>query len=111
MIKDQLRKQLRAVRQEHVASLPDSMRTLVFMRPPAPLLDLVPEGATIGLYRANPHEVAFFDSAPYNENGPGHSSSESGAWSNYPFFEDGLVIFTSVREGLFIMRVSPPPVS
>lgn len=61
--------------------------------------------------RANPHEVAFFDSAPYNENGPGHSSSESGAWSNYPFFEDGLVIFTSVREGLFIMRVSPPPVS
>lgn len=61
--------------------------------------------------RANPHEIAFFDSAPYNDNGPGHSSSESGAWSNYPFFEDGLVIFTSVREGLFIMRVSPPPVS
>lgn len=58
--------------------------------------------------RANPREIAFFDSAPYNENGPGHSSSESGAWSNYPFFEDGLVIFTSVREGLFIMRVRPP---
>ncbi len=61
--------------------------------------------------RANPHEVAFFDSAPYNNNDPGHSSGESGAWSNYPFFEDGLVIFTSVREGLFIMKVSPPPVS
>ncbi len=61
--------------------------------------------------RENPHEVAFFDSAPYNDNDPGHSSSESGAWSNYPFFEDGLVIFTSVREGLFIMRVRPPPVS
>ena len=61
--------------------------------------------------RTNPHEVAFFDSAPYNNNDPGHSSAQSGAWSNYPFFEDGLVIFTSVREGLFIMRVSPPPVS
>jgi choice-of-anchor B domain-containing protein len=61
--------------------------------------------------RENPHEVAFFDSAPYNNNDPGHSSGQSGAWSNYPFFEDGLVIFTSVREGLFIMRVSPPPVS
>lgn len=61
--------------------------------------------------RANPHEVAFFDSAPYNDNDPGHSSTQSGAWSNYPFFEDGLVIFTSVREGLFIMRVRPPPVS
>jgi len=58
--------------------------------------------------RASPREIAFFDSAPYNENAPGHSSSESGAWSNYPFFEDGLVIFTSVREGLFIMRVRPP---
>jgi len=61
--------------------------------------------------RENPHEIAFFDSAPYNDNGPGHSSGQSGAWSNYPFFEDGLVIFTSVREGLFIMRVRPPPVS
>jgi len=61
--------------------------------------------------RTNPREIAFFDSAPYNENDPGHSSSESGAWSNYPFFESGVVIFTSVREGLFIMRVRPPPVS
>lgn len=61
--------------------------------------------------RENPHEVAFFDSAPYNNNDPGTSAGQSGAWSNYPFFEDGLVIFTSVREGLFIMRVSPPPVS
>jgi choice-of-anchor B domain-containing protein len=61
--------------------------------------------------RANPHEIAFFDSAPYNENEPGHSAGQSGAWSNYPFFESGVVIFTSVREGLFIMRVRPPPVS
>ena len=61
--------------------------------------------------REDPREIAFFDSAPYNDDGPGFSATESGAWSNYPFFEDGLVIFTSVREGLFIMRVTPPPVS
>ncbi|MDZ7778401.1 MAG: choice-of-anchor B family protein [Gemmatimonadota bacterium] len=61
--------------------------------------------------RTDPREIAFFDSAPYNEDEPGHSATQSGAWSNYPFFESGLVIFTSVREGLFIMRVSPPPVS
>jgi len=55
--------------------------------------------------RTNPKEIAHFDSAPRNDNGPGFSSSESGAWSNYPFFGDGLVVFTSVREGLFIVRV------
>jgi len=61
--------------------------------------------------RTNPYEIAFFDSAPYNEDGPGHSATQSGAWSNYPFFPSGVVIFTSVREGLFIVRVSPVPVS
>jgi choice-of-anchor B domain-containing protein len=61
--------------------------------------------------RLNPYEMAFFDSAPYNDDGPGASATESGAWSNYPFFPSGLVIFTSVREGLFIMRVTPPPAS
>ena len=61
--------------------------------------------------RANPREIAFFDSAPYNDDEPGHSAGQSGAWSNYPFFESGVVIFTSVREGLFIVRVSPRPVS
>jgi len=55
--------------------------------------------------RANPREIAYFDSAPMNDDGPGHSSGQSGAWSNYPFFEGGVVVFTSVREGLFIMRV------
>jgi choice-of-anchor B domain-containing protein len=58
--------------------------------------------------RENPVEIAHFDSAPYNDDGPGFSATQSGAWSNYPFFGNGLVIFTSVREGLFIMRVRPP---
>lgn len=58
--------------------------------------------------RANPQEIAHFDSAPYNSDEPGFSAAVSGAWSNYPFFEEGLVVFTSVREGLFIMRVRRP---
>jgi choice-of-anchor B domain-containing protein len=62
--------------------------------------------------RTNPREIGFFDSAPYNNDEPGHSATQSGAWSNYPFFESGIIVFTSVREGLFIVRVTPAvPVS
>jgi choice-of-anchor B domain-containing protein len=62
--------------------------------------------------RTNPREIGFFDSAPYNEDEPGHSATQSGAWSNYPFFKSGVVVFTSVREGLFIVRVvEPVPIS
>jgi choice-of-anchor B domain-containing protein len=57
--------------------------------------------------RTRPREIAFLDSAPYNENEPGHSATQSGAWSNYPFFRSGIIVFTSVREGLFIVRVTP----
>lgn len=57
MTKDELRKQLRAARRDQVAALPASMRSLVFHRPPARLLDLVPEGTVVGLYRANPFEA------------------------------------------------------
>ncbi|MFW2350737.1 5-formyltetrahydrofolate cyclo-ligase [Qipengyuania sp.] len=57
MTKSDLRKQLRTARRQHVNALPESMRTLVFRRPPGPLLGLVPEGATIGLYRADPFEA------------------------------------------------------
>lgn len=55
--------------------------------------------------RTRPREIGFFDSAPYNNDEPGHSAGVSGAWSNYPFFKSGVIIFTSVREGLFIVRV------
>jgi len=57
--------------------------------------------------RANPKEVAFLDTAPVGNNEAGTSATSSGAWSNYPFFESGLVVFTSVREGLFIVKVKP----
>lgn len=55
--KAEIRKRLRATRRDHVAALPDAIRTLVFHRPPAPLLELVPEEATVGLYRAGPLEA------------------------------------------------------
>lgn len=55
--------------------------------------------------RTKPREIGFFDSAPLNDDGPGYSAQQSGAWSNYPFFKSGIVVFTSVREGLFIVKV------
>ena len=55
-----LRKQLRKARKDHAAALPREVSALVFNRPPAPLLELVPEGATIGLYRADPGEAPAF---------------------------------------------------
>lgn len=57
--------------------------------------------------RTRPREIGFIDTAPYSHD-PGHSATQSGAWSNYPFFPSGIVVFTSVREGLFIVRVVPP---
>lgn len=47
-----------------------------------------------------PTEVAWFDTVPYGNNGPGFG----GSWSNYPFFENGVVIVTSGNEGLFLVR-------
>lgn len=57
MTKDDLRKQLRAARREHVAALDPATRALILHRPPAPLLELVPGGAIIGLYHATAHEA------------------------------------------------------
>ena len=47
----------------------------------------------------NPMEVGFFDSVPGTD-APGFV----GSWSNYPFFESGVVAFTSGSEGLFVVR-------
>ncbi len=57
MTKNDLRKLLRAKRRDHVAALTDSMRTLVFMRPPAPLIGMIPDDAAIGLYHAGSSEA------------------------------------------------------
>jgi choice-of-anchor B domain-containing protein len=49
---------------------------------------------------ASPQEIAYFDTVPYGDN----SAGTSGSWSNYPFFENGVVIVTSGNEGLFLVR-------
>jgi choice-of-anchor B domain-containing protein len=54
--------------------------------------------------RANPVEIGFFDSVPNSENAPGFS----GSWSNYPYFPSGTVVFTSMQEGLFVVRPRRP---
>lgn len=43
---------------------------------------------------ANPVEIAFFDNSPYG----------GASWSNYPYFESGVVVMTSTGDGLFIVR-------
>ncbi len=55
--KQTLRKKLRTARREHVAAQPDSIRALLFHRPPAPLLGKIGADAVIGLYHANAQEA------------------------------------------------------
>lgn len=52
-----LRKDLRARRRAFAAALPPQVSALVFNRPPRAVLDLVPAGATLGFYRADPGEA------------------------------------------------------
>ena len=52
-----IRKALRKARREHAASLPREVSALVFRAPPGPIRELIPAGATIGLYRNDPGEA------------------------------------------------------
>ena len=51
----------------------------------------------------NPHEVGYFDTVPHGANVPGFD----GSWSNYPYFESGVIVVTSGDEGLFLLRYRP----
>jgi len=55
-LKKQLRDELRRKRIEHSENLPPEVSALVFNRPPRAVLALVPEGATVGLYRSDTGE-------------------------------------------------------
>ncbi len=55
--KDWLRARLRRARRDHVAALPAATRALLFLRPPAPIAAMVPEGTLVGLYHATPDEA------------------------------------------------------
>ena len=45
-------------------------------------------------------EVAFFDVYP----GSDPTNTDTGTWSNYPFFDSGVVIVSVIEQGLFILR-------
>jgi len=55
--KKSIRDRLRRERREHAEALPPEVSALVFRRPPSPVLELVPDDAVIGLYRADPGEA------------------------------------------------------
>ena len=55
----------------------------------------------------NPQLVGNFDTVPYG----GDDSSMTGSWSNYPYFKSGVVVVTSSREGLFVVRYRPRTIS
>lgn len=44
-------------------------------------------------------EVAYFDTQPQSD-----SPEFEGAWSNYPFFDSGIVVVSDISEGLFILK-------
>ena len=44
-------------------------------------------------------EVGYFDIYPEND-----LAGHDGTWSNYPFFESGIVILTGIFDGLFVVR-------
>lgn len=50
--------------------------------------------------RAQPVEVAFFDTVPVG----GDEPSFAGSWSNYPYFKSGVIAVTSIGEGLFLVK-------
>ncbi|MGH7539879.1 MAG: choice-of-anchor B family protein, partial [Gemmatimonadota bacterium] len=53
---------------------------------------------------SSPREVGHFDTVPWGDDVPGFA----GSWSNYPFFESGIILVSSMREGLFVLRKQQP---
>ena len=49
---------------------------------------------------ARPVEVGFFDTVSVVPDRPGFF----GSWSNYPYFESGSIIVSSINEGLFVVK-------
>ena len=54
--------------------------------------------------RTNPREIGFLDSVPNSPN----NAVFNGSWSNYPYFPSGSIVFSSGREGIFVVRVQRP---
>jgi 5-formyltetrahydrofolate cyclo-ligase len=68
--KRKLRERLKQQRRDHVTSLPEAVRRLIFHRPPSGVAALIEPGATVGLYHAAPFEAPTLSYAKwYHENG------------------------------------------
>ena len=52
-----------------------------------------------GVATANLSEVGFFDIYPADD-----AAQFNGAWSNYPYFDSGIVIVSGIEQGLFVLR-------
>ena len=52
----------------------------------------------------NPREIAYFDTSPVGDEDP---AGFTGTWSNYPYFESGVVAVSSIGEGLFLLKPTP----
>ena len=49
---------------------------------------------------SDPIEVAYFDTDPASN----RISFEYGAWSSYPYFKSGIVVVSSIEQGLFVLK-------
>ncbi|HBX65535.1 MAG TPA: hypothetical protein DEG32_05070, partial [Balneolaceae bacterium] len=52
-----------------------------------------------GVASADLERVAFFDTQPQTD-----AASFKGTWSNYPFFESGLIVLSDIETGLFVVQ-------
>jgi len=48
----------------------------------------------------NLEEIAYFDTYPAS-----NSANFSGTWSNYPYFESGVIAISNIGEGLFLVKI------
>lgn len=58
---------------------------------------------TADIANGNLTEVAFFDTHPASD-----VAQFAGTWSNYPYFESGVVILSNIEDGLYIVQPNLP---
>ena len=100
--KARLRKHYRSLRREHVAALPVSMRALMFMRPPVPVLRLIPDDAVVGLYHAHADEAPTLSYARWLH--------ENGRIMALPYFPDRIApMHFRVWSDPYVEQLQPGP--
>ena len=59
-----------------------------------------------GIESATLREIGFFDVHPEDDR-----PAYNGAWSNFPFFDSGIVIVSNIERGLFVLRPTLSPIT